>query len=394
MSLMDTEVRVSAPLPRSDLERALAPMGESRTLPSAAYVSDEVFAWEQARFLDASWVCVGRRDAVAEAGSQRAVRAGTETVMLTRGEDQRLRAFFNVCRHRGHELLELGESRTNKVIQCPYHAWIYNLDGTLRGAPGFNKDEGFDRSEHPLSEVRVDEWRGWVFVNVSADAPGLGEHVGNLDEHLAPYEPERLVTAVRHNYEVAANWKVVTENYHECYHCSSIHPELCRVTPPDSGENIEPTGVWVGGSMDLMDHAETMSLSGESHGEPLRGLNARQQRQVLYLALFPNLLISPHPDYVLTHRLEPLEPGRTKIECEWLFPAEVAARDGFDPSYAVEFWDITNRQDWGACESVQRGIRSRGFRPGPLSSREDEVHDFMALVARGYIEGLVRPPVV
>jgi Rieske 2Fe-2S family protein len=350
MSLMDTEVRVSAPLPRSDLERALAPMGESR--------------------------------------------AGTETVMLTRGEDQRLRAFFNVCRHRGHELLELGESRTNKVIQCPYHAWIYNLDGTLRGAPGFNKDEGFDRSEHPLSEVRVDEWRGWVFVNVSADAPGLGEHVGNLDEHLAPYEPERLVTAVRHNYEVAANWKVVTENYHECYHCSSIHPELCRVTPPDSGENIEPTGVWVGGSMDLMDHAETMSLSGESHGEPLRGLNARQQRQVLYLALFPNLLISPHPDYVLTHRLEPLEPGRTKIECEWLFPAEVAARDGFDPSYAVEFWDITNRQDWGACESVQRGIRSRGFRPGPLSSREDEVHDFMALVARGYIEGLVRPPVV
>jgi glycine betaine catabolism A len=374
------------------LEAVLRPLEESRTLPSAAYTSPDVLAWERRRFFEATWVCLGRSGLVERPGDQVAVRAGTEAIVLTRDDEGSVHGFFNVCRHRGHELLEGGERRNHRVIQCPYHAWVYNLDGTLRGAPGFHHRAGFDRGDHPLSAVRLAEWRGWLFANVSGDGGELREHVGNLDEILAPYQPERLSVAVRHDYEVAANWKIVTENYHECYHCSSIHPELCKVTPPDSGENIEPTGVWVGGSMELMDHARTMSLTGESFGVVLPGLDGRRRRQVLYCALFPNLLLSPHPDYVLTHRLEPLTPGRTRVECEWLFPPEAVEREGFDPAYAVEFWDITNRQDWRACESVQRGVASRGFRPGPLSEREDEVHDFMALVARGYLEGRVSSP--
>ena len=129
--------------------------------------------------------------------------------------------------------------------------------------------------------------------------------------------------------------------------------------------------------MDLRDEADTMSLDGRSTGRPIEGADPRR---VLYLGLLPNLLLSLHPDYVMTHRLEPLSPGLTRIECSWYFPGE-----GIDPSYAVDFWDRTNRQDWAACESVQRGISSPHFRPGPLAPNEDAVHQFVTTVARGYL---------
>jgi glycine betaine catabolism A len=272
------------------------------------------------------------------------------------------------------------------VIRCPYHAWVYELDGSLRGAPSFAAVEGFDRAEFPLIPAGVAEWRGWIFVDAGAEAGPFGERVGNLDQVMGPYEPERLRVAARHDYEVEANWKLLSENYHECYHCSSIHPELCRVTPIDSGVDLRPEGAWAGGTMELMDHAATMSLSGESRGVPLRGLDERQRREVIYAQLFPNLLISAHPDYVLTHRLEPLSPRRTRVTCQWLFPPEAFDLEGFDPSYAVEFWDLTNRQDWAACESVQRGLASPHFRPGPLAPNEDAVHQWVRLVASCYLD--------
>jgi Rieske 2Fe-2S family protein len=167
------------------------------------------------------------------------------------------------------------------------------------------------------------------------------------------------------------------------------------VTPVDSGENFPHDGMWVGGSMELKDFAATMSLTGESEGVPIRGLSARQRREVYYFGLFPNLLLSLHPDYIMTHRLEPLSPGRSKVECQWLFPPEAKERPSFSPAYAAEFWDITNREDWRACESVYRGLRSQGFRQGPFAWSEDEVHIFMAMVAKAYLEGVAtRPPQV
>ena len=175
------------------------------------------------------------------------------------------------------------------------------------------------------------------------------------------------------------------ENYQECYHCSMIHPELCQVSPPDSGANLDLPGDWVGGWMSLRDEAETMSLDGRSHGTVIDGLSDTERRTVMYVALFPNLLVSLHPDYVMTHRLVPLAADRTWIECAWLFPAASADRDGFDPAYAVDFWDLTNRQDWSACESVQRGLTNEHARPGPLAPEEDGVQQFVARVARGYL---------
>ena len=192
------------------------------------------------------------------------------------------------------------------------------------------------------------------------------EHAGNLEDLVRNYGCEELVVAARHDYQIVANWKILAENYHECYHCSSIHPELCEVSPPTSGgDNLEPEGAWIGGPMDLYEGVQTMSLDGKSHAPNLPRLTEGQDRTVYYFQLFPNLLISLHPDYVMTHRLRPIAPDRTAVECEWLFSKEAVEQEGFDPSYASDFWDITNRQDWHACEAVQRGVSSRGYRRGP-----------------------------
>ena len=383
---------LSTGLDAAALERTAAPLGEAFDLPGDAYISPEVFAWERQAFFAGSWVCVGRAEALREPGSRGSHRIGDEGVFLVRGEDSELRAFYNVCRHRGHEVVEAGDHIAGRTLQCPYHGWIYNLDGTLRGAPGFRDVPAFDPSKQTLTPVRAVEWHGWVLVNASGDAPEFDEYIGDLEDLVRDHEPERLSVAASQEYVLQANWKVVASNYHECYHCSNIHPQLCRVTPTDSGFNLDPTGAWVGGPMDLMEHAQTMSLSGESRGVVLRGLDDRKRRQVFYLQLFPNLLISLHPYYVLTHVLEPMSAGVTRVECEWLFPPEALGLSGFDPKYAVEFWDITNRQDWHACESVQRGVSSRGYRPGLLSRREDAAHQFLALVARSHLAGRVAPP--
>lgn len=194
------------------------------------------------------------------------------------------------------------------------------------------------------------------------------------------------------DYVVEANWKLVHENYQECYHCPEIHPELCRVSPPTSGLNLDATGMWIGGWMDLADGAETMSLTGRGGAPLLPGLAPEQRRRVYYFGLFPNLLISPHPDFVLSHRVEPLAPSRSRVECRTLFRREVVERGGIDLKYAGEFWDVTNQQDWAAIESIQRSAASPGFRPGPISEMEEAVYQFFNMVASGYVAGEPVPP--
>ncbi len=355
-------------------------------LPREAYTGHEVFDWERRRLFEDGWSCVGMSSAIGSGGDQRAEAVGSGGVFLIRAADGVLRAFANACRHRGHELLPCGGGTVNRsVVLCPYHAWSYRLDGALRKAPGFDRTERFDPSTHGLVELPCEEWHGLVFVNPSGTAGDFASHVEGLEDIVAPYELERLVTRGHHDYVVAANWKVLNENYQECYHCPSIHPELCAASPPRSGENYHhPAGAWVGGWMELREGFETMSLHGTSNASPLRGLDEHRRRVVDYIAVFPNLLVSLHPDYVMTHVLTPLAPDRTRVVCEWHFAPEDATRDGFDPSFAVDFWDVTNRQDWLACESVQRGLSSPHAVPGPLSQEEDGVYQFVTMVAAAY----------
>jgi Rieske 2Fe-2S family protein len=373
-----------APVPSAELAAALAPFGSSRMLPRSAYVSPEVFAWEQANIFS-RWMCVGHAADLAEAGAQKAVATGAGGVLLVRGDDGTLRAFANTCRHRGHELLACGAAAiSRRAVVCPYHSWSYKLDGSLRNAPTFRELDGFDPDGFGLAPLRVADWHGWLFVDASGTAGEFADHVAGLDEVLAPYRPEDLTIRARHSYELAANWKVIAENYQECYHCAAIHPELSRISPPTSGENLEVAGQWMGGWMDLIPEAETMSLDGRSRGVAIAGLSEHERRTVMYVVGYPNLLVSLHPDYVMTHLMTPLAADRTLVECAWAFPREAAEQPGFDPAYAVDFWDLTNRQDWAACESVQRGLSSPHARPGPLAPQEDGVYQFVTRVARAY----------
>jgi len=364
-------------------------------LPATAYTSDEVLAWERRHLYAGTWTCLGRLDELlpddleGRPATQRAVMVGDFSTLLTRNRDgagERLRMFANTCRHRAHELLPEDDASARHSVICPYHAWSYDLAGDLVAAPGYRDEPGFDAAAYSLVELPVETWQGWVFGHAlhplgHPDVVPFADHLGELDGVLAPYRPAGLRLAARHTYEIAANWKIVAENYHECYHCPLIHPELCQVTPPTSGDNYDSPGAWVGGSMVLREGMATMSLTGESDGHPIPGVSPTA---VEYVHLLPNLLVSAHPDYVMTHRLVPLAPGRTWIECSWYL---LPGADGTlpDPTYAVEFWDLTNRQDWAACESVQRGLQSPHFAPGPLSPSEDAVERFVALVSRAYV---------
>jgi Rieske 2Fe-2S family protein len=362
-----------APIDHEALTATLRPFGESVVLPAAAYTDPMVLAWERRHLFAGSWTPIGRTADLAGRGNQAAFTVGDVGVLVTLGEVAP-RAFANVCRHRAHELLTAGEAVDRRAVLCPYHGWSYGLNGDLRTAPRMGEE--FRLRDHNLVERPIVDWHGWLVVNADGAARPFAEHIGAAAELIAPYRAERLVIKARHSYEVAANWKIIVENYHECYHCPMIHPELCAVSPPHSGDNWHEPGAWVGGSMQLREHAETMSIDGRSHGVPLEGVD---RRTVRYLGMLPNLLISAHPDYVLTHRLEPIEPGLTRVECEWLFPEEVT-----DPAYAVDFWDTTNWQDWRACESVQRGVSSPHFRPGPLAPTESALYEWLTMIARAY----------
>ena len=375
-----------APLDLDQLTRSLAPLGSATMLPAAAYTDPAVLAWERRHLVAGSWSCVGREEDLRSPRSrpdrpitQRAIRVGDVGVLLTWSGDDEVRAFANTCRHRGHELLPDGDIADRASIICPYHAWSYDLVGGIRATPRLvtPADPGLG-----LVELPARSWMGWVFVHAATplgdpDVPSFEDHLGGLAAIVEPYAPDRLIRRARHTYEVAANWKVITENYHECYHCPLIHPELCAVSPPDSGENYDLPGAWVGGFMLLRDGMATMSITGASAGRSIPGV---PPDRIEYLGLVPDMLISLHPDYMMTHRLVAQAPDRTMIECSWYFPGE-----DIDPSYAVEFWDITNRQDWAACESVQRGLASPHFKPGPFAPAEDAVHQLVGIIARSYL---------
>ena len=366
-----------------------------RMLPAEAYTSADVLAWELRRLFAGSWTCLGRLDDLFPSGedgrpvSQRAVRIGDVGCLLVR-DGERVRMFANTCRHRGHELLGDEETSQRRSILCPYHAWSYDLSGALIGAKGFLHAglDGFDADDYGLVELPVRVWEGFVLGHAlypvgDPSVPDFDQHLGALADIVAPYALGTLVLADRHTYEIAANWKVIAENYHECYHCPLIHPELCQVSPPDSGDNYDLPGVWIGGSMQLRDGMATMSLTGEPAATPLPDA---PPGRVEYLHLLPNLLLSAHPDYVMVHRLVPLAPDRTWVECSWfVLPGSGGA------SGAVDFWDITNRQDWAACESVQRGLASPHFAPGPFAPNEDAVAQLVALIGRAYRDGGLVP---
>ena len=347
------------------------------TLPATYYTDPAIFARESETFYRRMWVGVGRLEHLPARGSYIAPRVAGDSILVVRASDDAdVRAFYNVCRHRGTQLCADAQGSLPGALRCPYHAWTYDFEGRLIGAPHMDGSPGFDRAEFPLASVQAAVWDGFVFVRLSETGDPLSTHLGALPEKFRAWRIGELVCAHRIEYDVAANWKLIVQNYNECLHCPTLHPALNKLSHYLSGENEPLRPTYMGGRMDLNDGVDTMSMDGARRRDPLPGLPPDEQRRVYYYSLFPNLMIAPHPDYVLTHTLWPESPSRTRIVCEWLVHPSQRAAPGFDLSDVTSFWDMTNRQDWHVCEQAQAGISSRGYRPGPYSNREDLLYAF------------------
>jgi Rieske 2Fe-2S family protein len=359
----------------TELERTRKPFAEALTLPGDVYTSDEVLRVEQSGFFACQWLCVGREADIPAPGDYFLKEIAGDSIIVLRGNDRQARAFYNVCRHRGSRLLDAARGRGLSRVLCPYHSWSYNLDGSVHTAPQMG--ENFRKAESALVPVRLGVYHGFIFLNLDASAEPLERHLAELPD-LTRFRMAELKCGKHIEYDVAANWKLICENYSECYHCAANHPQLIRISEHLArAERVEEIGAcFNGGPMRMREGIETMSMSGKSTLPPIAGLTHDDRRYVHYYVVYPNMLLSPHPDYVLIHTAWPLAPDRTHIVCEWLFTEAAVSQKGFDPHDVVEFWDLTNRQDWALCERAQAGIASRGYRQGPYQPTEDCVHTF------------------
>jgi phenylpropionate dioxygenase-like ring-hydroxylating dioxygenase large terminal subunit len=384
------QTRPALTLEAAEVARTLRPLERATMLPPAAFTDSSVFEWELAN-LFSGWICVGHASQVAEQGSFLMREIGLDSVVVIGGEDGRPRAFHNVCRHRGARVVEEADGQVNRRLRCPYHAWSYGLDGSLQAASHMDGIEDFDRSCYGLVPVRLAVAGGLLLVDLGGEAPDPGEHVGELEAYLERYRNEELRSGGRVDYAVNANWKGIAENYSECLHCPGVHPQLNALSHYLSGEELRGAGAWCGGSMTLTaEGASTMGSDGghASSRPPIEGLEGDDLSKIFYVVLFPNALVSMHPDYVMLHTLYPRAPDRTDVICEWFFEPRAIEAPDFDASDAIEFWDTTNRQDWHVCELAQKGVGSRGYSSGRYSSQESDVHEFDSMVAEHYMEAL------
>jgi Rieske 2Fe-2S family protein len=377
--------------------------GLEQTLPSSWYRDAQFFKLEKEAIFAREWICVGREEELAGAGEHRLLSVLGESILLVRNRQGVLRAFYNVCRHRGAQLCRVsGASPTpglavqggvvaGRSIVCPYHQWAYDLDGRLIVAPHLGEAKGFDKSKVSLYPVAVDTWGGFIFLNLTpGNAKPLLSQLGEIPLRTERYPLKSLRIGHSIRYTVHANWKSICENYNECYHCGGVHPELCAVVPA-----FRTSG---GGGLDWSrgiphrDGAYTFTHTGTTQRRPFPSLNEDERTRHKGEVIYPNLFVSLACDHVAAFILEPKSPELTEIVCQFLFePEAIAARD-FDPKDTVEFWDITNRQDWIICESVQRGMSSRVHQHGYYAPMEDYSLDIRRYVKDRLGPELARAP--
>ena len=367
----------------------------AKTLPQRYFVSPEIFAQEREKIFSREWILIGHQSQLPNSGDYFISEVADENLIVVRDKRGEIRGFYNVCRHRGSRLIENRNGQLSAAIQCPYHAWTYALDGRLVGAPHMDDVPGFNKANYSLHPVNVAIWEGFIFLNLADSPASLEKWFAPLAGKFSRWKSPALRSAKRIEYDVPANWKLIFENYSECYHCLGVHPELSKISPYDSAENDLTEGPFLGGFMRIAKgRSLTMSGNGCALGiadasrarnrAPAHNRNPSQKieddydhehehdgkNRVFYYSIFPNMLLSLHPDYVMVHQLQPHSPERTLILCDWFFHPEAFKHNDFNPDDAIQFWDMVNRQDWHVCELSQEGIASRAYQPGPYSPRE------------------------
>lgn len=346
------------------------------TLQSKWYTSPDIFAREAERIFSRRWICVGRTEQLGAIGDFFLAEIAGESIIVTRDETGGIRAFFNVCRHRGTRLALTPAGCFKSSIQCPYHAWTYSLTGELRAARNMEKEPHFDKANYSLHGVVVATFEGFIFITLAPDPQPFEEAFAPLLGRFSRWNIAGLGSGHRTDYDLDCNWKLVFLNYSECYHCPLIHPQLEKLSPSDSGRNDLFEGSFLGGYSELRTPEASLTTSGHRGRPPLGTVDGEDLARVYYYTIFPSMLLSLHADYVMVHYVTPIGPNKTKVVCEWLFEPSEIARPDFDPMDAVDFWDLTNRQDWRINELTQLGVSSRAYTPGPYTEQEGLLHAF------------------
>ena len=362
-----------------------------RTLPGKYYHSQEIYKEEVEKVFYKFWMLACRAEELPEIGDYKLIQIEDESLILVRDKFKEIKAHFNVCRHRGTQLCtEQSGNFKSKSIQCPYHAWTYGLDGKLLGAPLMQEGNGFSKDDCDLHRASVHVWEGFVFINLAQDPKPFEEQMEALTGKFGDWKMGELRIAHHIKYELNCNWKLILQNYQECYHCPSVHPLLTELTPVQSAQHDSSKGAVIGGFMDLTKERGSMTMSGEAAAPPVCDVSGDDLQRIYYYSVFPNMLLTPHPDFVLFHHITPHGPDKITNDCYWLFRPEVIndpkAQDGIKS--AVDFWDLTNKQDWMVCEQMQTGTKSQRFTRGYYSGREDILHqlDMELLKALGHKE--------
>ena len=350
------------------------------TLGRDDYVGQGVYDEEREKIWWGDWVTIGRSEEVANPGDFVVKDLAGESIFLTRNADGVLNGFYNVCSHRGTKFLDDGASgNVRKAFRCPYHAWTYDLNGRLIGTPNVSESEFFDRDAYPLHGFAVDEYAGFVFVNLAESPRPLMDALTDGAESITSFERfkmDELRVGIRIVYEVEANWKIVVENYNECLHCPQVHPELVQVVPLFRfgevwDEETRDDGNW------MVEGATSFTADGKSELPKLPDLLPEDYRMYYGSYEFPNLLLNLHPDCVMYYIGLPKGPTHTQVISEYLFRPEVIADpNAFKPQPVVEFWDLISKQDWDVCARAQTGVGSRAFTAGVYPRQDRFLYNF------------------
>src|SRR5438094_7467838 len=260
----------------------------AKTLPQRYFVSPTVFAEEQEKVFSKQWVLVGHQSQIAQAGDYFTAEVGGESLIIVRDKRGEIHGFYNVCRHRGSRLIENRKGQLSAAIQCPYHAWTYGLDGRLLGAPHMDDVLGFNKADYSLHGVNLALWEGFIFVNLGDSPTPLEEWFAPLAGKFSQWNLAKLRSAKRIEYDVRANWKLMFENYSECYHCPGVHPQLQKISPYDSAENDLREGPFLGGFMKI-NPGKSLTMSGNACAAFVGKIENLQQ--VFYYSIFPNMLL-------------------------------------------------------------------------------------------------------
>ncbi|HEV2397211.1 MAG TPA: aromatic ring-hydroxylating dioxygenase subunit alpha [Candidatus Sulfotelmatobacter sp.] len=340
------------------------------TLPARLYTDATVFAAEKERIFARTWQVIGHVQQATNPGDYFTAELGGEPLLIVRGEDQNLRAFYNVCRHRAGPVAEGCGAR--KLFRCGYHGWTYGLEGSLISATEIEGVEGFRGEDFALVPVRVEEWFNLIFVNLDANAASLSESLGELQVQAAKFPFTEMKLFERRTYDMKCNWKTYVDNYLEGYHLPSVHPGLNRELDYNAYV-VEP----------YARHVRQFSpIRGAQPGDatPRRYQEALEDLTTDYFWIFPNWMLNCYPDNVSLNIVLPIEPERTLAIFEWYLPEKEHASPAAKAS--VEFSDQIQREDVGICETVQRNLRSRSYVRGRFSVKQERgVHAFHRMYA-------------